>query len=68
MKSTVLGETDKANAASRVDIESLFPEFAKWDAGLSHDDWKATDVTSEVQDYGTVNWKGRNLDGVARRR
>lgn len=33
-------------------------------ADLSRDNWKPTDVTSEVQDYGTVNRKGRNLDGI----
>lgn len=65
LKETVLGNaTDKANSSSGINMEGLFPEFAKWNADLSHDNWKATDVTSEVQDYGTVNWKGRNLDGI----
>ncbi|RXT36115.1 hypothetical protein B5V01_30405 [Mesorhizobium erdmanii] len=65
LKETVLGNaTDKANSSSQINMESLFPEFAKWNAGLSHDDWKATNVTSEVQDYGTVAWMGRSLDGI----
>lgn len=64
LKRTVFGNSDKSAAASGINVEGLFPEFAKWNEGLAHDNWKATDVTSEVQDYGTVNWKGRNLDGV----
>ncbi|BCH05352.1 hypothetical protein MesoLj131b_73510 (plasmid) [Mesorhizobium sp. 131-2-5] len=64
LKRTVLGTADKANTGSGINVEGLFPEFAKWNAGLSRDDWKATDVISEVQDYGTVNWHGRNLDGI----
>ncbi len=35
-----------------------------WNAGLSRDDWKAMDVISEIQDYGTVSWSGRNLNGI----
>jgi hypothetical protein len=64
LKRSVLGTTDKPNSSSGINMETLFPDFAKWNAGLSQDNWKATDVTSEVQDYGTVNWKGRNLDGI----
>lgn len=64
LKRTVLGTTDKANASSGINMDTLFPDFSKWNAGLSQDNWKATEVTSEVQDYGTVNWKGRNLDGI----
>ncbi|MGX5799634.1 peptidoglycan-binding domain-containing protein [Bradyrhizobium sp. Arg314] len=64
LKRTVLGTIDKANSSSGMNMETLFPDFAKWNAGLSQDNWKATDVTSEVQDYGTVNWKGRYLDGI----
>ncbi|MFD2051874.1 peptidoglycan-binding protein [Mesorhizobium calcicola] len=64
LKRTVLGATDKTNVSSGINVETLFPDFVKWNAGLSQDNWKPTDVTSEVQDYGTVNWKGRNLDGI----
>ncbi|ESY86403.1 hypothetical protein X739_11870 [Mesorhizobium sp. LNHC220B00] len=64
LKRTVLGPADKANTGPGINVEGLFPDFTKWNAGLSRDDWKATDVISEVQDYGTVNWGGRNLDGI----
>ncbi|WP_189546487.1 hypothetical protein, partial [Mesorhizobium sp. M2E.F.Ca.ET.209.01.1.1] len=64
LKKTVLGTTDKANTSSGINVETLFPDFAKWNAGLSQDNWKATDVISAVEDYGTVNRKGRNLDGI----
>lgn len=64
LKRTVLGAPDKANAPSGINMETLFPDFAKWNAGLTQDNWTPTDVTSEIQDYGTVNWKGRNLDGI----
>ncbi|RUX48822.1 hypothetical protein EOA33_14435 [Mesorhizobium sp. M4A.F.Ca.ET.050.02.1.1] len=64
LKRTVLGSADKANTSSGINVETLFPDFAKWNAGLSQDNWKATDVISAVEDYGTVNWKGRNLDGI----
>ncbi|ESY55559.1 MULTISPECIES: peptidoglycan-binding protein [unclassified Mesorhizobium] len=64
LKRTVLGPADKASPSSGIDIETLFPDFAKWTAGLSQDNWKPTDVASQIQDYGTVNWKGRNLDGI----
>lgn len=64
LKRSVLGTTDKPGSSSGIKMETLFPDFAKWSAGLSQDNWKPTDVISEVQDYGTVNWKGRNLDGI----
>ncbi|UCI31779.1 peptidoglycan-binding domain-containing protein [Mesorhizobium sp. B4-1-4] len=64
LKRTVLGTADKANTSSGINVESLFPEFAKWNEGLSREDWKATNLNSEVQDYGTVTWKARKLDGI----
>ncbi|MBZ9759260.1 peptidoglycan-binding protein [Mesorhizobium sp. ESP6-5] len=64
LKRTVLGAADNASPSSRISMETLFPDFAKWNAGLSQDNWKPTDVASEIQDYGTVNWKGRSLDGI----
>ncbi|TPJ22578.1 peptidoglycan-binding domain-containing protein [Mesorhizobium sp. B2-8-3] len=64
LKRTVLGAADKASPSSGISMETLFPDFAKWNAGLSQDNWKPMDVTSEIQDYGTVNWKGRSLDGI----
>lgn len=64
LKSTDLGTAGGANTGQGINVESPFPEFIHWNTGLARDDWKATDVTSEVQDYGSVNWKGRSLDGI----
>ncbi|MER9171644.1 hypothetical protein NKI12_30900 [Mesorhizobium australicum] len=64
LKRTVLGPAGSVNPTSGIDVDTLFPDFAEWTAGLSNDNWKPTEVASEIRDYGTVNWKGRSLDGI----
>lgn len=64
LKMAVLDEAAKTQAPSEVDIAALFPEFARWHQELGQDAWKATDVVPSVGNYGTVNWKGRNLEAI----
>jgi hypothetical protein len=41
-----------------------FPLFASWLNRRFDDQWESTDVQSEVEDYGTVQWNGRTLEGI----
>lgn len=63
LRTTVLaGQGNQVSSA--VNVQGLFPEFARWNQQLGQDAWKATDVSSTVDDYGTVNWKSRNLAAI----
>ncbi|ESX09973.1 hypothetical protein X768_16655 [Mesorhizobium sp. LSJC265A00] len=64
LKTIVLNAPSSAQAPSGLDISGLFPEFAHWNQQIRQDAWKATDVTSSVDNYGTVNWKNRNLEAI----
>src|SRR5690606_6986224 len=64
LKTAVLDGAAKTQAPAGVDIAALFPDFARWNQQLGEDAWKATDVSSSVDDYGTVNWKSRNLEAI----
>ncbi|MES0058375.1 hypothetical protein [Mesorhizobium sp. M0041] len=64
LKTFVLSEAAKTQSPSEVNIASLFPEFTSWNQQLGQDAWKATDVVSSVDNYGTVNWKSRNLEAI----
>ncbi len=64
LKTAVLGGAAKTHAPSEVNIAALFPKFASWNQQLGQDAWKATDVVSSVGNYGTVNWKSRNLEAI----
>ncbi|MER9313518.1 hypothetical protein NKI51_30390 [Mesorhizobium australicum] len=64
LKTAVLDETAKSQTPSGINISALFPDFARWNQQLGQDAWKATDASSSVDDYGTVNWKSRNLEAI----
>ncbi|RWK54465.1 hypothetical protein [Mesorhizobium sp.] len=64
LKTTVLDGVAKTHPSSEVDVSALFPEFVHWNQQLGQDAWKATDVRSSVDNYGTVNWKSRNLEAI----
>ncbi|MER9602785.1 hypothetical protein [Mesorhizobium sp. M0243] len=64
LKTAVLNEAAKTQSPSEVNIAALFPEFTSWNRQLGQDAWTATDVVSSVDNYGTVNWKSRNLEAI----
>lgn len=64
LKAEVLDRTTKTQAPSGLDIAALFPDFARWNQQLGQDAWKATDVSSSVDNYGSVTWKSRNLEAI----
>jgi hypothetical protein len=45
-------------------IGTLYPAFASWLAGELTDHWEITTIDSGVQDFGTSNFKTRELDTV----
>lgn len=59
---TVNGEAARKFAAA---VSSLYPKFAKWNAGLADDYWTPTALSTEVVDYGIAQWKGRALPAIA---
>jgi hypothetical protein len=44
--------------------ERLFPEYSTWIKRRFSEQWETTEVTSDVEDYGGVQWNGRPLDGI----
>jgi tetratricopeptide (TPR) repeat protein len=57
---------DAAEEAQRRGIETgrLFPQYLNWLKKSFSGQWETTEVTSEVSDFGVVEWNGRPLDGV----
>jgi len=49
---------------ARRDIEAFFPHYATWLDKRSADRWETTGVTSDIADFGIIQWNGRPLDGV----
>jgi hypothetical protein len=47
-----------------VDANNFFPDYSKWLKGRSDDQWETFNVSSEVADFGTVQWKGRPVDAI----
>ena len=46
------------------EIEGAFPYFSDWLNNSFDDQWETTDVRSDIDDYGTVQWKDRTLEGI----
>ena len=46
------------------ETEGTLPKFSNWLNKRFDDQWETTEVRSEVDDYGSVQWKDRNLEGV----
>jgi hypothetical protein len=46
------------------ETEGSFPYFSNWLNKKFDDQWETTEVRSDVDDYGTVQWKDRTLEGV----
>lgn len=64
LRKEILKENANPPAGPSIDIAGSFPKFAAWNAGLEHDAWKPTDVIVTTKDYGSANWKGRNLQAI----
>ena len=45
-------------------VESLFPDYSAWLDKRLADQWETIEVTSDVDDFGVVQWNGRPLDGI----
>jgi hypothetical protein len=60
------GADKPLNGAPRRSSETqrAFPAFSTWLNERFDDQWETTDVIPEVTDYGTVQWNGRQLDGI----
>ncbi len=47
-----------------VDANNFFPHYSKWLKGRSDDQWETFNVSSEVADFGTVQWNERPVDAI----
>jgi hypothetical protein len=47
-----------------VEAENIYPEYALWLASRAADGWNTKDVRTEIQDFGSIQWNGRPLEGV----
>jgi hypothetical protein len=47
-----------------VDVYHRFPNFSDWLDKRFADQWETFNVSSDVADFGTVQWKGRPLDAI----
>ena len=41
-----------------------FPTVFKWLEARNEDHWETFDISSEIADYGNVQWHGRTMDGI----
>jgi hypothetical protein len=46
------------------ETEGTFRDFSNWLNQQFDDQWETTDVRSDIDDYGTVQWNNRNLEGI----
>jgi peptidoglycan hydrolase-like protein with peptidoglycan-binding domain len=53
---------DSTSVPFATKASSIFPEFARWNAGLAAKNWEPTDISSESADYGSANWNGRSME------
>jgi hypothetical protein len=44
---------------------ALFPQFAAWRNEQLLDNWDFVNLSTEIEDYGMADWKGRRLDTIA---
>ncbi|MBA3516140.1 MAG: hypothetical protein H0T75_00435 [Rhizobiales bacterium] len=42
----------------------LFPQFARWHTDQLLNHWELVNLTTEVEDYGLSDWKGRKLETI----
>ena len=55
----------KALAEDRIeDTERRFPSYTSWLKRRFADRWETYNVTSEVADFGPVQWEGRSVDAI----
>ena len=47
-----------------VDANNFFRHYSKWVKVRSDDQWETFNVSSEVADFGTVQWNGRPVDAI----
>jgi uncharacterized protein len=46
------------------DVDHRFPTYLNWLNKRFSDQWDTFNVTSDIADFGTVQWKGRSLDAI----
>ena len=67
LKSLVLGSEAGApngGETGTIEIPQSYPEFVQWHASMTAEKWVPTSVGTTVNDFGTVDWKGRKLEAI----
>jgi hypothetical protein len=60
-----IGDFAQDAAENREPKDNLnFPAYSSWLNDRATEGWETYNVTSDVSDFGTVNWDGRKLDAV----
>jgi hypothetical protein len=54
--------SDKRRRA--IETQEHFPSFSAWLNTRFDAQWETTEVTSEIADFGAVQWNGRSLEGI----
>ncbi|MFC3219954.1 peptidoglycan-binding protein [Tianweitania populi] len=67
LREVVLQEPAKRSEPSAIDVKQVFPSFTGWKSDLQSSGWEPRDLQVAIQDYGVVNWKGRNLEAIVLR-
>ena len=52
------------NSGSGPPKQEEFPTVFKWLKARNEDHWETFDISSEIADYGNVQWHGRTMDGI----
>jgi tetratricopeptide (TPR) repeat protein/peptidoglycan hydrolase-like protein with peptidoglycan-binding domain/uncharacterized protein YecT (DUF1311 family) len=64
LKDGIHGEVKKLAERRPSETERRFPAYTNWLRGRFADQWETFEVTTEIDDFGSVMWKGRLLDGI----
>lgn len=46
------------------DTNQFFPAYSNWLSRRFEDQWETFNVSSDVADFGTVQWNGRPVDAI----
>jgi len=60
-----IGDFVRGLADKRLDdVDHRFSTYSSWLVKRFSDQWETFNVTSDIADFGTVQWKGRSLDAI----
>jgi hypothetical protein len=57
-------EAQRRTERRAVEMEHLFPQYLTWLNKRFGDRWETAAVTSDIDDFGALEWNGRPLDGM----